>query len=205
MKTGLESWLTHGPTPRRVESGYVDPLDLIWLNLAGELGWCVARSSDVFASWDGVKTLTLSGPEHMDRDDCLAQLIFHEVCHALVEGPEGWSKPDWGLENQDLRHLTNELACHRVQASLSAPYRLRGMLAITTDWRPHYDSLPINPMDPNPFAGPLDAPARRLAQRGLERAALAPWSGALKRALTLTQRLKALCEPCAPSGSLWRR
>lgn len=198
-------WLKVGPPPRAIQAEYQDPLELVWLELLGEIGWRLTRSSEVFASWDGAGGLTLSIAEHMDPDDCLAQLIFHEVCHALIEGPQGWVRPDWGLENQDHRHLVNELACHRVQATLASRYGLRALLAVTTDWRPHYDALPANPMAPCLFAGPLDEEARTLAHHGLLRAETPPWRSALTEALTRTQKLRQLCAPFAPSGSIWRR
>ena len=189
---GVALWLQRDPHPRRITAHYQDPLELIWLRCLSRLGWRLVRSPEVFASWDGERTLTLSTPEHMDPDDTLAQLIFHEVCHALVEGPKGWSKADWGLENIDARHLVHELACHRVQAGLAGRYGLRGLLAATTDWRPHYDALPLNPLAPCALAGELDAQAIELARGGLERAQGEPWRGALDEALSATQALQAL-------------
>ena len=199
----MRQWLREGPSPRAVEGVYRDPLELIWLGALERLGWRLVRSDQVFASWDGRDTLTLSSAEHMDADDSLAQLIFHELCHALIEGPEAWRSPDWGLENQDHRHLPNELACHRLQATLASRYGLRELLAVTTDWRPHYDALPHDPMAPCELAGELDAEAITLAQQGLRRAQEEPWRAALHEALTRTQRLKELCQGWAPSGSLW--
>ena len=107
------------PVSRVVDRTYADPLDVIWLHAVARLGWRVVRSSEVFAAWDGRSTLTLSTPEHFDADDSLAQLIFHELCHALVEGSEAHRRPDWGLCNRDLRHLDHEHACHRLQAALA--------------------------------------------------------------------------------------
>jgi len=196
-------WLTGEAEPRSLTRRYQDPLELVWLHCLQALGWRLERSSEVFASWDGAGVLTLSTPEHMDPDDSLAQLIFHEVCHALVEGPDGWSKPDWGLENQDSRHLAHELACHRVQASLATPFGLRDFMAVTTDWRPHYDALPEDPMGVCPFAGKLDQEARRLALGGLERASERPWVQAVQSALSRTQLLRSLCAPLAPPSSIW--
>ena len=87
---------------RVVSTRYDDPLDLIWLKAARDLGMRVERSAEVYASWDGDQTLSLSAPRGLDADDSLAQLIFHEICHALVAGPEGVRKPDWGLDNTRL-------------------------------------------------------------------------------------------------------
>ena len=197
----VERWLEQAPPPRSISASYQDPLELIWLRCVERLGWRLERSSEVFASWDGHGTLTLSDQANMDPDDTLAQLIFHEVCHALVEGPNGWAQPDWGLENIDARHLVNELACHRAQAALSTPYGLRGFLAVTTDWRPHYDALPKEPMAPCAFAGALDEQARGLAQAGLKRAQSEPWQSTLSEALSATQALVKLTAPFASATS----
>lgn len=205
MSSDLSTWLTSGPSPRTIECIYSDPLDLIWLHVLDALDWHLTRSNEVFASWDGQAGLTLSTPEHLDVDDCLAQLIFHEICHALVEGPQGWSQPDWGLNNQDLKHLVNEFACHRVQASLAEPYNLRQFLAVTTDWRLHYEALPLDPMASCSFAAELDEQARQLASMGLQRASTAPWKTILSDALSQTATLKKICESVAPVTSLWKR
>jgi len=201
----LERWRAESPPPRAVTCAYADPLDLVWLAAAARLGRRVARSADMYASWDGAGTLILSAAEHMDPDDTLAQLIFHEACHALVEGPAGWGRPDWGLENADARHLVNELACHRAQAALAARHGLRDLLAVTTDWRPHYDALPADPLAPCAAAGALDEEARALARAALARAEEAPWREALGEALRLTAALRALVAPLAPPSSLWAR
>src|SRR5690606_21379798 len=117
---------------------YSDPLDLIWVNCAKQLGIVIERSVSAYAAWDGKKTLTLSTSEAFDADDSLAQLIFHEICHALVSGPRGWSLPDWGLSNTDDSDLVYEHACHRLQAALAQPFGLRQFFAVTTEWRPYW-------------------------------------------------------------------
>ena len=114
---------------------YSDPLDVIWTQLAGHLGWRIERSTEVYAAWDGHGTLTLASSDTFDPDDSLAQMIFHEICHALVEGQERWSQPDWGLCNTDARDLAQEWAAVRVQAALADAHGLRKFLAPTTDHR----------------------------------------------------------------------
>ena len=68
----------------------------------------------------------------MDPDDSLAQLIFHELCHALVAGEHAFEREDWALCNLDGRDLIFEHACHRVQAALSGysdrPLRLTSQM-----------------------------------------------------------------------------
>ena len=121
------------PPPRQIDAWYEDPLSLIWRSCAQGLGWRVERSAEVYASWDGRGTLRISDQAGMDPDDSVAQLILHEICHALVEGPAGLALPDWGLENVDSRDLVREFACHRLQAALAdteAPVRASAAAAL---------------------------------------------------------------------------
>ncbi len=186
--------------PRAIDHRYQDPLDLIWLACARELGIAVERSHDVYASYDGAGTLTLSAREHFDADDSLAQLIFHELCHALVAGPDALTRPDWGMENRDARDLEQEHACHRVQAALADRHGLRGLFAVTTDHRAYWDALPIAPL------GPGDDPAIARARSAFARAREAPWAGPIERALARTAELAAtLREIALPPDSLWRQ
>lgn len=186
--------------PRVVTDRYDDPLDLIWLSCARELGFDIVRSSDAYASFDGARTITLSTREHFDADDSLAQLIFHELCHALVAGPKGMRQSDWGMENSDLRDLEQEHACHRLQAALADRHGLRGLFAVTTDHRSYWDALPIDPL------GPGDDPAIPRAREAFDRARDGAFGQALGRALTRTAALAALMrELPLPLDSLWRR
>ncbi|MEC8570726.1 MAG: YkgJ family cysteine cluster protein, partial [Planctomycetota bacterium] len=82
---------------REITRKYQDPFDLVWLNAARQAGIMVERSTEVFASWNGKGVLYVGTPSTLDADDSLAQLIFHEMCHFLVEGSEAWNRPDWGL------------------------------------------------------------------------------------------------------------
>ena len=59
-------------TQRKITHRYRDPLELIWLRAAEQLGMRVERSPDVYASWDGKDTLTLAGSADFDADDSLA-------------------------------------------------------------------------------------------------------------------------------------
>ena len=183
--------------PRAIDVRYRDPLDLIWLRCAARLGMTVARSGEVFASWDGRGTLTLSDDAGFDPDDSLAQMVFHELCHALIEGPAGLRRADWGLENIDDRHLVREHACHRLQASLAGRYGLRAFFAVTTDHRPYYDALPTDPL------APCDDPALPLALDAWPAAVRGDWSRPLHDALRATAALAAAVAPSAAPDSLW--
>ncbi len=126
---------------------YRDPLDEVWLGLAGRLGLRVDRAPDAYAKVErGV--VTIGTPETLDPDDCLGQMILHELCHALVEGEGAWHAPDWGLDNTSERDRPREEACLRVQAALLRPHGLRRVLAPTTDHRSFYDALPEDPFVP---------------------------------------------------------
>jgi hypothetical protein len=166
-------------TPRNV---YVDPLDAIWLAVARGFGLRVARSAEVYASTDGEGTLTLGTPETLDPDDCLAQMIFHELCHALVQGEAHLTSPDWGLDNESERDVAREHACLRVQAALAGEYGLRGFLAPTTDFRAAYDALPKDPLEG-------EGEAIALAREAYERASRPPWAPHLRRGLDATRRV----------------
>lgn len=183
---------------RRVTHRYHDPLDLVWLAGAARLGMRVERSAEVYASWDGASVLTLSTPGDFDPDDSLAQLIYHEICHSLVAGPRGQRLPDWGLSNTDDSDLVYEHACHRVQAALAAPYGLRDFFAVTTEWRPYWDSLPSDTLADG------EDPAIPLAREGYRRAQLEPMRSVLRDALERTARLAAIVHELPLDGdALW--
>jgi Putative zinc- or iron-chelating domain len=185
---------------RTIEHRYDDPLDLIWLDCLRALGFELRRSDEVYASFDGERTLTLSTREHFDADDSFAQLAFHELCHALVAGPRGMVKPDWGMENVDTRDLVMEHACHRLQAALADRHGLRGLFAVTTDHRSYWDSLGPDPL------GAGDDQAIPVARDAYERACRGPWSRAIGDALRRTQKLaESMRELDLPADSLWRR
>lgn len=184
---------------RPVHSTYQDPADLIWLKAAAGLGIRVRRSAEAYASWDGQGTLTLATAEHLDADDCLAQMLFHEFCHLLVSGEAARKRPDWGLDNTSPRDLVFEHATNRLQAALAQGYGLREFMAVTTIWRSYYDALPRDPLAPG------DDPAIVLAREGLQRARQDPYRAVLHGALEATARLASVLRPLADSTSLWQR
>lgn len=178
---------------------YLDPVDELWIETARRLGMRLTRSAEVYASWDGRETLTLSDPAGFDPDDCLAQMIFHEICHALVEGPGSLRKIDWGLVNTDDRDVVREHACHRVQAALADRHGLRAMMGPTTDFRPYYDALPPHPLLPG------DDPAIEPAREAWLRGTRGPWAPHIEAALAATAGIARLVRPYAAPGSLWAR
>ena len=56
---------------RTVTARYTDPLEVVWVETARRLGMRLVRSGEVYASWDGAGTLTLSTPDAFDADDLL--------------------------------------------------------------------------------------------------------------------------------------
>lgn len=186
------------PVSRLPHTRYQDPVDLIWLQAASSLGITVVRSAEAYAAWDGSGTLTLSSAEHLDADDCLAQMILHEVCHLLVSGERARQQADWGLDNTSPRDLVYEYATNRLQAALAQAYGLRQFMAVTTRWRSYYDALP-----PDPLAPCSDA-AQPLALAGWQRAKVQPYRSVLHNALTATAEVALLLGESAPEDSLWR-
>lgn len=182
---------------RPIHHQYQDPVDLIWLQAAADLGLTVQRSTDAYAAYDGQGTLTISVPAEFDADDSLAQMIFHELCHWLVSGLQARDLPDWGLSNTSRRDLVYEYACHRLQAALAAPYGLRDFMAVTTMWRPYWDALPVNPLEEGAD------PAIAIARSGYQLSRTAPFHDVLTRALTATAAIADAVRFAVPASSLW--
>jgi len=182
---------------RPVVHRYEDPVDLIWLRAATDLGLKIDRSADVFASYDGQGTLTIADAAYFDPDDSLGQMIFHEICHWVVAGSRGKHLPDWGLCNTDSRDLVYEHACHRLQAALAAPFGLRTFLAVTTVWRAYWDALPEDPLRDG------DDPAIAIAQAAFDRARLPPFEAVLTRSLSATAAIADVVREVAEPASLW--
>lgn len=164
---------------RTVRHRYVDPLDAVWLAAARGFGLRVERSPEVYASTDGRGLLLLGTDETLDADDCLAQMIFHELCHAAVQSPEGLSLPDWGLDNESARDVVREHACLRLQAELARRHGLRTFFAPTTDFRSFYDALADDPLEG-------EGPESELARESLARILRPPFAPWVERGLSAT-------------------
>jgi hypothetical protein len=171
---------------RKVLRHYQDPLDLIWIAAAGRMDLRVKRSRDSYASTDGHGDLTISASSEMDEDDCLAQMIFHEICHSLVQGPQSFGWIDWGLDNETEKDREREHACLRLQAALLEPLGLRQVLAPTTDFREYYDALPRDPFGERHEGERLSIVLSRAAYH---RRNQLPWKEHLQTALESTTEL----------------
>jgi hypothetical protein len=179
---------------RTPQHRYSDPLDAIWLSAATKLGFVVDRTAAAYATYNPSKRLiSLGDQSSLDPDDCLAQMLLHELCHALVQGEEGLERTDWGLNNEGERDAGKEHACLRVQATLLRPLGLRRMLAPTTDYRAFYDTLPDDPLQP-----PLDETVilARMALRWVETPRWKP----LHEALAATAEI---ARAAAGAGEMW--
>jgi Fe-S-cluster containining protein len=180
---------------RPITARYQDPLDAVWLAAAARMGLRVERSGEVYASTDGRGLLLIADAASMDADDCLAQMIFHELCHSLVQGEDSFRQVDWGLDNETDQHLIREHACLRLQAALLAEYGLRRVLAPTTDHRAFYDALPAHP-----FAAGRE-PASVLARLAWRRVDRAPWGPHLRTALDATHAIVRAAAGVVGAGS----
>jgi len=182
---------------------YLDPLDAIWLTVARRIGLRVQRSTEVYASTDGTGLMTIGHSSTLDPDDCLAQMILHELCHSLVEGPESLQLADFGLDNESERDAEREHACLRLQAWLTGQYGLRLVLAPTTDFRGFYDLLPAEPL------ADQDDPATRMARLGADRSVQPPWSPHLRAGLEATATIIETAfelgaeDPSSPHRAIW--
>lgn len=188
---------------RRPQHTYLDPLDAIWLTVADRIGFRVERSAEVYASTDGKGVMTIGDPTTLDPDDCLAQMILHELCHSLIEGTESLAVPDFGLDNETERDLVREHACLRLQAWLTEKHGLRRVLAPTTDFRSYYDELPEDPLADD------GDPAVVLARAGAARSNAAPWAPHLGEGLEATARILEVAsqlgaeDPKATNPPIW--
>jgi hypothetical protein len=182
---------------RKITRTYSDPLDLVWLHAAARMGIRVERSAEVNASWSGDGVLTIGTPETLDPDDSLAQMILHEACHALVEGPESLGKLDWGLQNNPDKKA-HEHACLRLQAALADQVGMRAFFASTTMFRAYYDALPADPLADG------NDPAISMAQAAWQQAQEGPWGKVLIEALQRTVKISLALDGVTPEDSLWR-
>jgi len=184
---------------RKILQTYHDPVELIWLHAAARMGMQIVRSAEVNASWDGQSVLTIGTPETLDPDDSLAQMILHEACHALCEGPESLRKPDWGLESFNPAKKVREHACLRLQAAFADRYGMRSFFAATTVFRRYYDRLPADPLADD------GDPAVEIAREALTLANAGPWSEPLDDALRRTAMIAEIMDDIASTDSLWHR
>src|SRR5258706_3288024 len=83
---------------RVVRHRYGDPLELVWRRTVEKIGFRVERTAHAYATTDGLGTIGVGTPDTLDADDSLAQILFHELCHALVQGEAAHPPPAWALD-----------------------------------------------------------------------------------------------------------
>lgn len=172
---------------------YQDPLERLWIRCAHRIGFEVVRTSDAYASFDGKGRILIATADQFDPDDNLGQMIFHELCHALVEGEEGECQVDWGLDNKRTGKPWREHACLRTQAWLADQYGLRNFLAPTTDYRvTFWNSLGEDPLNAQEDEDGLRAQSLVGARLALARSRLPRWRQPLEDALSQTQAIAAV-------------
>ena len=156
------------------------------------------RSSDAYAGYDGIEWILIGNRNSLDNDDCLAQLLFHEFCHHLTQGPGSERRRDWGLNNidPDDDDILRERATLRLQHSILYPYGLHEVLSPTTEYRSFYEGL-----GKDALANDTPGEEKALAQRGLKWLSELPWRPHLEAALEATATLAfgldcGLCGAC---------
>lgn len=177
---------------RRPVYRYEDPLTRVWNSCAERVGFRIERSPNLYASTDGRGTIFIGTDEILDPDDSLAQMIFHELCHALVEGEAGIGQVDWGLDNTSGRDTWREHACLRLQAYLAASVGLRDFFAPTTDFRVSFwDSLSADPFAALPGSGGRRERSCVAARQAAWRSSRPPWEPHLQQALAASAAIAA--------------
>ena len=209
-------YTAHMTTPRPILARYVDPLELVWLATAKRLGLHIRRNPEVFSATDGSGLLELGPRRDLDPDDTLSQQVLHEICHWVIGGLDAFHERDWGFpldieadpECEKLEH-----AVLRLQAWLTEPHGLRGMMAPTGMYRCYYDRLPADvmaPIEPSRW----EHEVCELAREAVARVQSPPWWAPLQAALEATRALRTVVQPFMDSytsevendslPSLWR-
>lgn len=184
----------HDPEYERpVNTRYVDPLEVIWLATATRLGLTIRRNPEVFSMSDGTGMLWFSTREHLDEDDNLGQMLFHEVCHWVTNGIETFDQRDWGFPLYD-GTCPKEHAALRLQAWWSARHGLRGWMGPTGWYRQYYEQIPADPLAPIDDT-PWEAAVGTLARAAVQTARHPRVWGPVDAALAATAQLRALTQP----------
>lgn len=184
--------------PRPILHQYADPLSIIWLACAKQVGYRVVRTAEAYASTDGKRTLLIAEDAMLDADDSLAQMILHELCHALVEGEQGEQQVDWGLDNTSSRDIWREHACLRLQAYLAGSVGMRDFFAPTTDFRVKFwNQLPADPLMADASQGGRREPSCVAARIGAWRASMPRWQLPLQAALSASATIASAVQQAA--------
>jgi Putative zinc- or iron-chelating domain len=177
------------PPPRLAPSPLATPaIAEIWRASAAQIGFSITRTREAYATSDGRGTISVGSDDVLDGDDAFAQLVFHELCHAITEGDAALPLPDWGLDNVPA-HAVREHACLRFAAHLADRFGLRALMAPTTDYRGYHDALPEDPLAPD------GDPAVAIANAARVRFDASAWRLAIEEALARTAARAAVRHP----------
>lgn len=184
----------HDPDYERpINSRYVDPCEVIWLATAARLGLHIRRSPLVFSATDGTGRLQLSTRDDLDEDDCLAQMLLHEICHWCTNGVETYGDRDWGFA-LDGPTDHREHSALRLQAWLADQVGLRSMFGPTGVYRQYYDRIPVDPcavIDDSDW----ETAVVNHAKEAIARMQLKPWHPHVLQAMKATVRLREVVGP----------
>jgi len=182
-----ESW------ERPVRSRYVDPTEVIWLATATRLGLTIRRDPAVYSMTDGAGSLWFSTRDHLDEDDNLGQMLFHEICHWVTNGIDSFDQRDWGFPLYD-GTCPKEHAALRLQAWWSGRHGLRAWMSPTGAYRQYTDQLPPDPLAPLDDS-PWEQAVVELALQAVETARHPRVWGPVEAALGATAGLRLALEP----------
>jgi hypothetical protein len=176
----------------------------VWVAAARRIGLRVVRTPDAYAASDGRGTLSIGDDATLDADDSLAQMIFHELCHSLVEGEDSFRAPDWGMAATEYAGSAEdwrEHACLRVQWVLTGRHGLRALFAPTTEFRTTF----WDQLSGDVLTDRTDR-STQAAIAGLRRALHPPWAPALTEALLATSRIAIeTAKHASEPDVLWHR
>lgn len=178
---------------RPIASRYMDPCEVIWLATATRLGLHIRRSPLVFSATDGSGRLQLSTRDDLDADDCLAQMLLHEICHWCTNGLETLKERDWGFA-LDGPTDPREHAALRLQAWVADQADLRVMFGPTGIYRQYYNRIPADPTAPIDGSD-WEAHVVEVASAAIERIQQAPWHPHVLESIHATRRVRDLIDP----------
>ena len=186
----MEPGKKHDPDYERpIESRYIDPCEVVWLATATRLGLHIRRSPLVFSATDGSGRLQLSTRDDLDEDDCLAQMLLHEICHWCTNGVESFNTRDWGFA-LDGPTDRREHAALRLQAWLADEGGLRDFFGPTGIYRQYYEQIPKDPTQPIDDSD-WEAHVCALATAAIVRIQAPPFAPHVQEAIRGTARLRA--------------
>ena len=178
---------------RPIHARYVDPVDIIWLSTAHELGLTIRRHPEVFGMTEGDGILHLGDRDSLDPDDSVLQMVLHEICHWITNGIDAYDKRDWGFE-MDSGIDPREHACQRLQCHLADSVGLRDMLGATGEFRQYWDRIPKDPTEPMDGSA-WEAAVCEIAEAAITRAHKPPFFGPLSKALHTTAAIRLQLRP----------